>query len=1603
MASTGADSSKDIQLAQLTNTIRGVESGGDPNAVSPQGASGSMQIMPGTFKQYALPGEDYNNDQHRTAAAQRKLADDFKFFGGDIKKTAAAYIGGRGAVLSDGTIRSDVKDAHGTTPAAYADNVVAKMLGGKAPRQSTDMNTLFDPKDPTGVPNRDYNLSSMQRNGASPSEKIAYENEQAKAKAKTSMYDNLAVGAETAVSNDMSVVNWWKSRTVDAVPDPNFTKDSAFVEKMSEGVDPKYMPYIYNNAISLEHAQQLKQRAVEFAAMDKKYEEAGFSAGVSRIAVGMLSPDNIALMGLTMVAPELGVPMAASKFGRIAAGAAEGAVGNIVLEAAGNKYRPDAAPSDLAFAGAMGVAFGGIGGAFSKNFHERIRRGQETMFDNDLADIHNWSLDQLHEFNSIDYANERMRPDYVKYQQMSPEERQFETLRYMQEYDAIVQQRKNDTLHGTGDFRPPQVVDGEPKAPFKKTWDDEWDTPAYQKYGGGREILQLPPKQPLESLIEYTRLHSKDKAMVAWMDRMLDGIDLNNVKRFEVGSGKKPQWYIDSAQLGKNAGHVVTPWDSLGTKAGGVMELILQGKGKVWDSSTGKYVRKYLAKGANEVGSTGLTDHVLVHELVHVSTAYKIRLVSKDKNLLRRKRANENIAGDARTIEATKGLDDLYKFVMKKMGKAEAKKYYGMTDTDEFVAEGISNPVFQKALRAIILDGKVKRTNVMTKFLDHIMDVLGIDKSEQTAFHRFLELAEPLTEPGGISLKSKVSPAPADGFRIMPNAAADADTIMAAEQIRIPEVFGWGIGLENRTQKMTLPQAARALSQKLLGSTIGYKGNHVVEDNAWDATLMARDGWNSQLRKGTVIPFLQFEKQQGYKFHERGQAYEDFGEQVWKNVVGFEGDYDPLVIKAADAVRKNMADRVEYINNPARDVGGQMRGLTEREVTLADGSTTLTGKLEQNPFYMPRVHDANKWANMVATHGYDKVESFWASAYRSGREGEVSIEDAKQFAKWYTKTVDNAKSNQGANQRLSDMLRGQDKGALLDSLRAALPDMTPEELTKFSDQIMGVGKDDKGRIVGNLKHRNTINERYVGAKGSDIEGFSLADFVRTNALEISQSYNNRVAGNVALARTLGVYTTGDISSQIDKALKDNFSSPFRKSDLDGARKDFQFIFDRILGVPQVEGFSAVDKSLEMFRDFNVVRLMSGAVYNQLAETAQMTGTVGYKALLDSIPELKNISRDMLTGKAPSEFLDHMENTFGGAGAEYMNRLDFTSSTSWGDQYGKGSFQGKYLDPLSTAFKKMASGTLDYTGMTGLMVQQKRLHVTALANGFVDLANGIDNGGGAFLTKERLAWMGLSEKDFGDLKGVLKSLSSEGEGSIKKTINQIDWDKFQSEHTELHHKFSRALMRESRRVIQENDLGSMVPWMGTTMGKTMGQFMNFSINAWNKQLMFGLNHADLASANTMFQGILLGSLVYSSRMYQQSIGMEEQERQKFLEDRLSPAKVVANGWSRTGASSMLPNIASTVLPAGMGGDLFSGGRTTSDLSGIMAMPTVGLINTAISLGKKTAVKATSSDEQFTQSDVKALFKLMPYQNLIGVNTVINKFTSDLPISSKQGEQ
>jgi len=82
--------------ADLVKAVAYVESALNPEAVSPKGAMGLMQLMPATAEQYGVrnPFDPYEN----LLAGARHLGDLLDEFGGNLTLALAAYNAGAGAV-----------------------------------------------------------------------------------------------------------------------------------------------------------------------------------------------------------------------------------------------------------------------------------------------------------------------------------------------------------------------------------------------------------------------------------------------------------------------------------------------------------------------------------------------------------------------------------------------------------------------------------------------------------------------------------------------------------------------------------------------------------------------------------------------------------------------------------------------------------------------------------------------------------------------------------------------------------------------------------------------------------------------------------------------------------------------------------------------------------------------------------------------------------------------------------------------------------------------------------------------------------------------------------------------------------------------------------------------------------------------------------------------------------------------------------------------------------------------------------------------------------------------------------------------------------------
>lgn len=1522
----------------------GIESNFGKAMLSPKGAQGWFGFMPATAKEYGLA--DPNDFRQSADAAGRKMRDLLKKHDGNMDYALVDYNGGWKAVaaLQGGKPWKEsagyLAKFHGMT----ADEIAKRTAPPPALGEQFATATTVSPTDGPAATALGYAQRQHDNEFGGVINGVRH------------LPDAISLGFQT----QNTVYNFWKDQGVATASGDFLDLNAPEAQDTLKQFPQNYWGYLMQSTTR----EGFDKRAARLRESMQKEQELG-NLGVAPAIIGGVAGGLVDLPTLLAFVPGAGGAGLLTKASRLTNAVRMGLVGaatNVAYDAVANQYRPTATADDLYISGAFGFGLGALsGGAASL---KRIGALEE-----ELGRLRQWGMSEgkkglkgeLEEAGGkpatgIDPGWSKGVDDWLNNRPgKAPETPPVGIIREGPERGPqrpIIDEGRLPPLdEGKAPARLPD--EPPPKPGRTKPWDEKWDSPVYRTNRGAPNILDLPPLRKLSQLADYVRTYSKNSDIVALMDRALKGIDLRKI-RFDVVDPKTNLGKLNvdarlAQKLNGAYGLVSTPHGS----SGDGIQMALRGYG--WGSA-----------------GHGLNEETFVHELLHAATVYKMLRVQSGRTQ----------GMHPKSIQAIKELEQLHKDVAAKGIPPQFNIQMG--DSFEFISYGLTQRPFQEWLKTVQVDGP--KTTLWTKFTEGLRKLLGMSPTEGTAYAKLIDLSDHLLRKSGIEGKPKVT----SQFEPTGEHISKAD-VAAADAADIPTVYGWGLGLEHKLMNKKLPPAVRQLASKLFGSTTGHKGHAVVERNAWDDTVMRAEGWTADMRKTAYSAFDNWFKESGKKFHEKGEAFEDFGTQVGNYVRGFEGDFHPEVKRAGEHLRKLYANVVDEINNPSLRDGGFKKGLTETEVRDdITGETMLVGKLEKNANYLPRKHDARKWDEMVRTWGREAVESWWANAFLKASPDRTP-EQARKWAGWYARTVEEAHMNRSAD-HLEEMMTGYDEKALLESLVRNGGFSESDARALMRDMFKDPSKD-AGRTASSLRHRNTIAETHTekwrkAGEDADVE-ITLNDFIKSNALDVSESYFRRTASSIALADRLDIYKQSDIGSLIDKATAKTFGAEgFSEAAAVQAKKDLKFAVDRIQGIPQEE-FSMLNKAMSQWRDFNVIRLMGGAVWNQVSELSQIVGSMGWKATLAAASELRAIRRDIATGKAPHDFLDHLENTIGGVGSEYVARLDFSPKDDW-VRYKGDTPMNRRLDALDSGTKKIAKGVLDYTGMTGTMIQQKRIHAIALVNHFVNAANGSPS---KFLSKDRLAWMGMSEADYANLnKAIAAHTKGTGKGDYG-TRHNFDIKAFAKAEPEMNSMLMNALHRETRRVVQENDLASMVPLMGTTLGKTVFQFMNFSIHGWNKSMLFAMNHKDFSTLSTVLHGGFFASLAYMGRTQLSAMGMDESKKQEFLDKRMSTKQIVANSFGRISQASLLPTAYDTTL-GNFTGAMFAGTRTTSDVTSFASNPTLQAINGVLSLGKIVR-NAASDDLQTTQRDIKTWGRLLPLNNTALVTPFLNALANDYP--------
>lgn len=650
--------------------------------------------------------------------------------------------------------------------------------------------------------------------------------------------------------------------------------------------------------------------------------------------------------------------------------------------------------------------------------------------------------------------------------------------------------------------------------------------------------------------------------------------------------------------------------------------------------------------------------------------------------------------------------------------------------------------------------------------------------------------------------------------------------------------------------------------------------------------------------------------------------------------------------------------------------------------------------------YFPRYPNLTAASNLIDKYGYsrDPRNGGLASVYRDAIVSAQPKIDPALADKMGYAMVDRMMKLKAGENLLDSKLGSNSLDDLEDILGSYLaPDEVSsirrmmEDSTPASERGAHGGARLKHRVMFDENHKAMVKNRYTG----QMEEVRLKDFYIRDPDLAFKLYSRNMSGNIAMAQIKikdpvtgellvdGIRSSGEWNTFLEqvKGVGDKHGAN-TKEDLD----NLNFLYSAVTGAPVkgIDETGSVATWLRMIRDYNFARLMGQVGIAQLPEIGRTASVVGLKAMYAGVPSFRGLMRLARTGKAGDELTDEMV-ALGGFGMDHARSRHFTDMDDFGTplSMGSDSFTNRANNKVAPKLHGMTHFVSKYSGMAPINALYQTTTSRAIAVHFAQMA--VD---GAKVNTKRMRALGLTDADFNDITAAIRQHAKFRGGVVKGTrLEALGLDKWDGN---IAAKMEAAIYRGTRALILENDAGQMFKSMLSPVGKAVLQFRTFSITAWTKATLQGLNMRDVEAALGFLTTTFIGALTYVGQTHLNLIG--DADRDAKLEERLSWTKLGMAGFQRSSEASLMPMITDTIASTLTGETVFDYRTTGLSSNAIFGNPTFDLID-SVQKGVSGAMTAIGGDD-YSSQDYKAGTRALPFQRLLGITQIINWLGSDL---------
>lgn len=652
------------------------------------------------------------------------------------------------------------------------------------------------------------------------------------------------------------------------------------------------------------------------------------------------------------------------------------------------------------------------------------------------------------------------------------------------------------------------------------------------------------------------------------------------------------------------------------------------------------------------------------------------------------------------------------------------------------------------------------------------------------------------------------------------------------------------------------------------------------------------------------------------------------------------------------------------ISPQAKAIAGEHGRIMEAWLRAAqEAGVRGFDNIEPNPKYLPRLWHPEKLTRLRQNHGAHALESYLQVAIRVNGKSINDLEVRpliQRMARGMAQTLND--KSVGVSTDLAHAINLDD----LEALRVAFGTEADEIITMI--EKAKASKQTKAGKPTRAKQRVELDER------ASWNGITIGDLVENDYRQVMLRYSSTMAGHIGLAKEAGIHGRTEAN---------NIIADLRRAGSVKEANALEELYRLLTGAPFEENprsnFSTFSR---LMSKYNFIRVGGGFGIPQIPELANPIAFIGLKNMISYMPEFRKFLRLAQDGQLDSKLARELDSLLG-AGTDFLRNPAIAGfSDDLGIEFGAENLLHKVaqkLDPTLAAGGRLTSAL---SGMAPLLVGFQRFAGMGYAVRFSEFARGKLKGRKLANWKKRMYDAGLTDEQ---MEGVARNIREHAEFKKGKLValNPQRWTDAEGHlDTQILDAYRMSGVRLIRRSIQENDLGNVGSHIQGPLGRMLFQFMTFTFNSINKQLLHGLAMNDVLAYTQFTTAIFFAGTAYIA---QNSLNYANDPETR--KERLAPEEIAKAAFAKAGFLAIMPPIADNArLIAGfdpMFGNVRSSGLGTTVID---ANPTVTALR---DLAHLTRIPGSMfhPDFEITQEHTRRMWNVLPFHNLLGARNAL----------------